>query len=117
VTISTTGLGDIEPVSYAAKVFSLFYLPIATLGLGKVLSEFLSAARQRRIFPFRVDTTRFLNMDSNHDGRVDKLEYLCELLVTQGKCEKGDIDAILTKFDILDSNLTGYLTRSEVGAI
>lgn len=55
-------------------------------------------------------------MDTNHDGSVDRGEFLAFFLVALQKVEQKDIDELLELFDRLDVSRTGSVSRSDVRA-
>ena len=48
------------------------------------------------------------------DGRIDKTEYLTNVLVEAGTVERSDVDSILTRFDELDVCRSGYLDQQDL---
>lgn len=55
-----------------------------------------------------------LEMDSDGDGKVSKLEYLSYMLVKLDKADQDDIDGILAQFRKLDRDGSGELDKADL---
>lgn len=55
-----------------------------------------------------------LEMDSDGDGKVSKLEYLSYMLVKLNKADQDDIDGILAQFNKLDRDGSGELDKADL---
>ncbi|KAF1787419.1 EF-Hand 1, calcium-binding site [Phytophthora cactorum] len=114
VTITTVGFGDLSPKSQSARVFAIFYLPLAVVtvahGIGSILNE-LSA---RSVMKTKISMKELLDMDADGDGKVSQLEYLCYMLVKLNKADQDDIDGIIAQFHKLDRDGSGELDRDDL---
>lgn len=121
VSASTVGYGDYHPDSIATKTFAILFLPLTTLLLGQIISDYTAMrvelnreARQHRILYATITAADFAAMDSNNDNKVDKYEFLCRQLVAQEKVEQEWIDEIETRFAELDVDSDGALEHSDL---
>ncbi|RLN89860.1 hypothetical protein BBJ28_00020961 [Nothophytophthora sp. Chile5] len=114
ITITTVGFGDLSPKSEAARIFAIFYLPLAVVtvahGIGSILNE-LSA---RSVMKTKISMKELLAMDTDGDGKVSQLEYMCYMLVKLNKADQDDIDGIITQFHKLDRDGSGELDRDDL---
>ena len=125
VVISGTaiGLGDFAPEKQSTRLFCVFFLPFAVAFLGKLLARIASAYMDRK---HRAAEEAFLSrslalsdintMDTDRDGRVDKVEFLSYMLVALQKVPKDDVKEITALFDKLDVSQNGYLDRTDLVA-
>ncbi|RLN52691.1 hypothetical protein BBJ28_00006899 [Nothophytophthora sp. Chile5] len=114
ITITTVGFGDLSPKSEAARIFAIFYLPLAVVtvahGIGSILNE-LSA---RSVMKTKISMKELLAMDTDGDGKVSQLEYMCYMLVKLNKADQDDIDGIIAQFHKLDRDGSGELDRDDL---
>ncbi|KAG7391491.1 Potassium channel [Phytophthora pseudosyringae] len=114
VTITTVGFGDLSPKSQGARVYAIFYLPLAVVtvahGVGSILNE-LSA---RSVMKTKISMKELLDMDADGDGKVSQLEYLSYMLVKLNKADQDDIDGIIAQFHKLDRDGSGELDRDDL---
>ncbi|CAM9142201.1 unnamed protein product [Ascophyllum nodosum] len=121
VSASTVGYGDFSPETTATKLFAIFYLPVSTLFLAKVVSDYTEMTieankrkSQRRILLSKITSREFEEMDENKDGKIDKCEFLVRQLVLQEKVTQAEIDQVWEQFERLDTNQNGFLEFEEV---
>ena len=43
-------------------------------------------------------------MDENGDGDLDRLEFLTNMMMMLGMCEREEIDAILRRYDVYEAH-------------
>jgi potassium channel subfamily K len=114
ITITTVGFGDFSPKSEGARIFAIFYLPLAVVtvahGIGSILNE-LSA---RSVMKTKISMKELLDMDADGDGKVSQLEYLSYMLVKLNKADQDDIDGIIAQFHKLDRDGSGELDRDDL---
>ncbi|KAG6611233.1 uncharacterized protein IUM83_12653 [Phytophthora cinnamomi] len=114
ITITTVGFGDLSPTSKSARIYAIFYLPLAVVtvahGIGSILNE-LSA---RSVMKTKISMKELLDMDTDGDGKVSQLEYLCYMLVKLNKADQDDIDGIMAQFHKLDRDGSGALDRDDL---
>jgi len=97
IPASTIGFGDAVPKSRNAKIFAIFYIPLAVAAAGDLLSGVatrMMERRQREVYKqqFEKDLTiSNLNaMDYDGDGKITREEYVQFMLIEMGVVEKGD---------------------------
>lgn len=114
ITITTVGFGDLSPKSEGARIYAIFYLPLAVVtvahGIGSILNE-LSA---RSVMKTKISMKELLDMDADGDGKVSQLEYLSYMLVKLNKADQDDIDGIIAQFHKLDRDGSGELDRDDL---
>lgn len=117
----TVGFGDYSPQSQGERLAAVFFLPVAVAifgqFLGRVASSYMDRQNRRREEEYlsRTLTLCDLNrMDTDHDGRVDRGEFLSFMLVAIHRVSQEDIDKNMRLFDKLDREKTGYLTKQDL---
>ena len=90
-------------------MFWFFPIPAATCYVDKrndaMEAQFLNRA---------LNESALEKMDSNHDDKVTKDEFLVYMLKTLAKVDPSDIDKILELFHKLDKDKTGPLTKADI---
>ncbi|CAN0189094.1 unnamed protein product [Ectocarpus sp. 12 AP-2014] len=122
VSSSTVGYGDYFPSSTGTRLFAIFFLPLSTLLLGKIISDYTEMQaskrvkqRQTRLLLATVTAHEYAAMDADNDNRVSLMEFLVHTLIKQEKITQEDIDEIHTRFTALDKDHNGFVTREEIG--
>lgn len=125
VSASTVGFGDFEPTNAWGKMLVSAWLLVATVSVGKVIGDFTDArvkskqrSVSRRLLGASMDMKSLEAMDGNRrhgkkDGRVDKTEFLSEMLICSGRIEKVEIESILRRFSQLDKDNSGSIEAKE----
>lgn len=121
VTITTVGYGDLDVGTEHAKIFLIFYIPIAVCVVAGALGSIAAidierAADEKKMANLtrKLDFNMIREMDKNGDG-VDKLEFLIGMLVQSGVCDQEeDIDPWLKRFDELDKDGSGMLDEEDI---
>lgn len=118
---TTVGFGDFYPRNTYVKLFCIFYLPmaVAVLGdlLGRIVTIYMDRKRRRLEKEFLSQSLTLVDlstMDTDHDGRVDKAEFLSYMLCALQKVSKEDVDGILDLFFKLDVDGSGVLTKRDL---
>jgi len=120
VTASAVGYGDVCPAAKSARGMMLVHLPLASACTGALLtraSELVTTRSQqllraRQLFA-EQDENLIASLDKNGDG-VDKLEFLCGMLIKCDLAPCDDIKKILDRFNALDRDGSGRLTRNDL---
>ncbi|CBJ30152.1 Calcium-activated outward-rectifying potassium channel, putative [Ectocarpus siliculosus] len=122
VSSSTVGYGDYFPSSTGTRLFAIFFLPLSTLLLGKIISDYTEMQaskrvkqRQTRLLLATVTAHEYAAMDADNDNRVSLMEFMVHTLIKQEKVTQEDIEQIHTRFTALDKDHNGFVTRDEVG--
>ncbi|KAG5187907.1 hypothetical protein JKP88DRAFT_218312 [Tribonema minus] len=103
-----------------AKAFSIFYLPLVTLSLAKCVADYSRLQMAKRtnrmrshILKQHVNTERFEMLDQNQDQCLDKYEFLVGVLIQQSIISPGQVKEIEDRFDELDVDSSGFVTRAD----
>jgi len=121
VTTSTVGYGDIAPTSDGAKLFCLFYnlLSIGFLvKLGGLACDKLVEGQQKKIAQKKADESlmhweQIAEFDVEGDGELDLYEFTRAMLKATGKVSFYDLEQIETRFDSIDRDGSGYITKED----
>ncbi len=121
ITATTVGLGDEYPEHEVSKLICIFYVPLAVAFGGSFLGQIATAYVDKRNDAMEA---QFLNralcesaldkMDTNHDNRVTKDEFLVYMLKTLDKVDMEDVETIMNLFETLDKDGSGELTREDI---
>ena len=124
ISASTIGLGDLSPATNRAKIFAIFYIPLAVAAAGDLLSGVASSMmkrRQREVYRQQLEdamTISYLEqMDDDGDGKISREEYLQFMLIEMGIVGKKDLDELDSQFDRLDADGSGYLATEDLKII
>ena len=118
---TTTGYGDYTPSTQIDKLYCVFLLPLAVAVFGEVLGRIANVYIRRKQ---RIAQAKFLhrsmtlcdlrNMDTDADGKVNREEFLCFMLVALQKVDRDTIDELKSIFDTLDTNKNGVLEPEDL---
>lgn len=105
----------------SSRTFSFFYILVgfgfvaAAIGNVGTLQMERSIEKKKRDF-LRTTLSADLLKDLDHDGQtgVDRCEFLCAMLLQLGKCSEEDLLLILAKFEELDIDHSGFLTKEDL---
>ena len=122
ISITTVGYGDVTIMKPSIKIFSFFWLGFATLSLGKAVSDvidyvltFKILSIRDRVLHHKINSELFSQMDETEDGRISKYEFLKWQLVNgQWNVDEADINTIMARFDVLNTNKDLYLDLVEM---
>lgn len=99
----------------------IFYVPLAVVLGGTIIGQVATAYVDKRN---NVIETEFLGrafnksalekIDTNHDDKVTKDEFLCYMLKTLGKVEEDELEKICKLFDKLDVRKDNLLTMADI---
>jgi Ca2+-binding EF-hand superfamily protein len=92
---------------------------VAVLGelLARIASAYMRRAnnKSRKGFMSRSLTFSDLKtMDVNHNGQVDKAEFITYMLVALQKVSKEELDELSTMFHRLDKTHEGFLSKRDL---
>jgi Ca2+-binding EF-hand superfamily protein len=110
------------PVTDTGKVIAIFFIPLSVGLMGNWLgtvANWIMEARSRNYFRKTMAqqelTQRDLDiMDDNGDGFVTRAEYLEFMLIAMNKIDRNLIMELRRRFDILDADGTGDLSREDL---
>ena len=52
---------------------------------------------RKKLLTSTVSKTMILNMDENGDGKLDRIEFLTNMVYILGMCEKKEVEEIMKK--------------------
>lgn len=123
VSAATVGYGDFAPNKPSTRLFSIFFLPLASLSLAKAVGDWAEARNEEkqrlvrdRILQRKLDVASIGVMDTNGDNRIERHEFLAAVLVEQGKVTREEIAAIMARFSELDVDGDGDIDEDDVRA-
>lgn len=121
ITGSTVGFGDLQPSSTTTRCIAIVWIPLAVAVLGEFLGQVAGIYLHRQAdeaehsFLARSMTLADVHrMDTDHDGKVSKDEFLCYMLVALQKVEQKDIDDVHALFDKFDTDHNGDIEKEDI---
>jgi potassium channel subfamily K, other eukaryote len=122
VTGLTIGFGDIAPNSEQARLWAVFFIPMAVAAtgnaLGAVASSFLARRRCQVYQCLMVDRNLCIDdlvrMDTDGNGRVTRDEYVEFMLLQLQLVDQEQLDELYRQFDRLDVTRSGYLDEEDL---
>lgn len=127
---STVGYGDPAPKNISTRIFSIFYLLLATACLGVVVSRYAQLQVRLLLLKKRIEFNHLedeefgdllAQYDVDGNRRIEKVEFLSACLVGMAKVSAAEVEEILAKFDELDRDRSGAIgiedMRSRSGLI
>ena len=132
ITSTTIGYGSKEdgiPRSTAGKIFCLITTMFGVLSLALVadsLSKGLLAVirgcskrsenngkKKTAQQKYQQQLEQLLELPKSGGGKLDRFDFVCQMLVGGGKCKKQDIKKLNEEFDRLDINGDGVLDEKD----
>lgn len=120
ISASTVGFGDVQPTRNVSKMIMTVWLCVSTICAAKVVGDVAAMvakmkqrAVQRRLMNARMDMRTLVRMDRDRDNRLDRTEFVAQMLIRSGKVEERDVQQLLQRFDQLDVDNSGYISPSE----
>lgn len=114
ITVTTVGFGDLSPKSPSARVFAVFYMPLAVVSVAHGVGSMLGEINKRKVLKANISMEELFDMDADGDGTVTQLEYLSYMLVKLSKADEDDIKTILAQFRKLDRDGSGVLNQKDL---
>lgn len=121
VTASTIGFGDYAPVTKAARLFAVIFIPLSVAAAGELLSGVAMALvhrRQREVYEKQLEedlTIEYLKvMDADGDGKITREEYINFMLIEMGRVSRAELDELVVQFDRLDVTCSGFLDNEDL---
>jgi potassium channel subfamily K len=124
ITTTTVGYGDITPVTQAGRVFTCFYIILGVAIFGKVVGDVARAVARTNtvqsaqdLFAKPLTGEMLTDMDTDGDGKVDRLEFLSYVLVLMGKMSRVELAEVMQTFSRLDKDGSGDLDIADLLAL
>jgi potassium channel subfamily K len=114
ITITTIGFGDLSPSTTAGKIVAIFYLPLSVISVAHSIGAVMEEIGKRSVMKQKISMKELIAMDSDGDGQVSQMEYVCYMLVKLGKAEQEDIEEIIAQFRKLDKDGSGVLDKDDL---
>jgi len=127
ITATTVGYGDEKPLTQVGRAIAIPYMILAVLSTANTLGAIAGLPLQLRrdrmlkegldrfnetLSPSDLD--RICKSFGGTDGRCNESEFILGILSEIGTISKNDIDRMANKFEILDSDGSGFLGISDV---
>ncbi|KAI0563093.1 hypothetical protein FGB62_47g167 [Gracilaria domingensis] len=120
ISTSTVGFGDYEPTRKETKWIMTVWLCFSTVCVAKFIGDIAHTfakmkqrAATRRLMGATLDMRSLRYLDRNHNRRVDKVQFLVEMLTRTGRVSEQDLNQLMAMFDELDGNHDGYITPGD----
>ena len=69
---------------------------------------------QQRILHRNVSRKLFRDMDCDHDGKIDKFEFVSHMLTKLGLVQQQEVDNIVHRFNQLDVSGSGSIEAADL---
>ena len=111
VTLLTIGYGDFSPVTDIGRYFCCIWLCFGFTFMARMLStmsetyvHWSTARARKRVLNQHISKVTILNMDEDGNGELDRIEFLINMMMMLGMCERKEIDMILARFDLYEEH-------------
>ncbi|XP_019179136.1 PREDICTED: two-pore potassium channel 1-like [Ipomoea nil] len=120
-TITTLGYGDKSFSTKSGRIFASFWIVISTICLARLFyyfAEVCTEQRQRSMIEcaltrkLTVSDLRAADLDNNDE--VSPAEFIVYKLKEMGKITDEDVTTVMKGFKMLDVDLSGTLTESDI---
>ena len=121
ITGTSVGFGDLGPSRFLTRCICIVWIPLSVAVLGEFLGRIASVYIDRnndlmeeRFLRQAMTLADLRRMDTNNDDKVSPNEFLQYMLVALQKVDKQDIDDIMTLFQKLDKNGSGFIDKEDL---
>jgi hypothetical protein len=121
ITAVTLGYGDFAPVTKRGRLWALVFIPLAVAAAGEVLGNIATQLQQRRQHQFynsllkrQLNFDRLAAMDTDHDGKVSREEYVQFMLMEMELVTEQDFADLHAQFEKLDITESGFLDKDDI---
>jgi len=120
-TGATIGFGDVAPVTEWGRLWAIPFVPLSVAAAGEVLSNVAFAVlanRQKDVYKYLseqdVTIEYLMSMDADHNGRVDREEYVNCMLLEMKLVNEKQLEELHAQFDRLDVTRSGFLNQDDL---
>mmetsp|Transcript_30673 Transcript_30673/g.55823 ORF Transcript_30673/g.55823 Transcript_30673/m.55823 type:complete len:372 (+) Transcript_30673:192-1307(+) len=121
ITGTTVGYGDLVPSTTGGMWWSVFFLPFAVIFVSTNLSEFASIllgksedTKLKALLEVDLSLEALLNMDQDGDGEITEFEFMKFMMTTAGMADEDTLDSLHKRFQEMDADGSGSLTREDI---
>jgi potassium channel subfamily K, other eukaryote len=121
ITATTVGLGDASPQTPIGRAFATIWLIVLAIGFANIVGQHAELSVMQReidlttkLMSSEMSDRTFNAIDTSKDGLISREEYICYMLCKLGKTTTEELSAIRARFQELDSDNSGTVTRQEV---
>lgn len=111
VSLTSVGFASFHPVTQIGYLFTSVWLLFGVASTANMIVTLGNSLfhYQKEVRAEHMGMEVLCQMDRDHNGKVDKLEFLRFELVRRGHCDADDIDDMLELFAELDSKRRGEI--------
>lgn len=120
VTVTSVGYGDLLLKKESSRIFAIFFILFGFACLGAAIGriarlkiELRCYHKKKRLLNRSLSVNLLMDMDQDGNG-VDKCEFVCAMLLQMDKVTNDDLRPLLKRFDELDVDKSGFLTRVDI---
>mmetsp|Transcript_447 Transcript_447/g.981 ORF Transcript_447/g.981 Transcript_447/m.981 type:complete len:344 (+) Transcript_447:84-1115(+) len=124
ITGTTVGYGDISPQTPVGRWFAVFFLPFAVIFVSTQLSSLANIllgknedGKLKALLGVDLSLEALLNMDTDGDGEITEFEFIKFMMVTAGMADEETLDSLHKRFEEMDADGSGALTREDIELI
>mmetsp|Transcript_446 Transcript_446/g.976 ORF Transcript_446/g.976 Transcript_446/m.976 type:complete len:340 (+) Transcript_446:239-1258(+) len=124
ITGTTVGFGDISPQTPQGRWFAVFFLPFAVIFVSTQLSSLANIllgktedTKVKALMSVDLSLEALLNMDTDGDGTITEFEFMKFMMVTAGMADEETLDSLHKRFEEMDADGSGALTREDIELI
>lgn len=121
ITAGTLGYGDFSPLTRRGRIWGIVFIPLAVAAAGEILGNVASVLLERRqeqvyenLMKRELDIDQLLEMDTDHDGRVSREEYVQFMLKEMELVPEEQFEELHAQFERLDRDGGGYLDKEDL---
>ena len=121
ITAVTLGYGDFSPMTKPGRIWAIVFIPLAVAAAGEVLGNVATTIQERRQEKFykslmerELNVDRLLEMDTNHDGKVSREEYVEFMLKEMELVSQEEFAELHDQFEKLDTDGGGFLDKNDL---
>jgi len=121
VSMTSVGYGDLSPSSQAARGFTIFWLLIGTLFVGKAFGaaadHFLQYHQEKlnaKNMSKEYDHKQIMKLDEDSSGEVNEVEFVSHMLVKSKVVDQLTLTDLRQRFKELDKSGDGFIGEEDL---